>query len=82
VHVQGIGFRPTIYRIAEKLRVAGWVRDTSRGIEIEIEGNSEQIREFLQLLKEERPRGALVQTEEVPRIAPSGSKWFEILLSS
>jgi hydrogenase maturation protein HypF len=79
--VQGVGFRPTIYRIAEKLRVAGWVRNAGDWIEIEVEGNSEQLEEFLQLLKTERPRSAVVQIAEVSRIAPLGSKWFEILPS-
>lgn len=40
--VQGVGFRPTVYRLAEKLRVAGWVRNSGAGLEIEVEGNAEQ----------------------------------------
>jgi hydrogenase maturation protein HypF len=79
--VQGVGFRPTIYRIAERLRLAGWVRNAGAGIEIEVEGNPEQLGNFLNLLTIERPRAAVVQGEEVSRIAPLGSMWFEILLS-
>jgi len=79
--VQGVGFRPTVYRLAEKLRLAGWVRNSSAGLEIEVEGSSEQLDDFLQKLKTERPRAAVVTTEEVSRIAPVGSAWFEILPS-
>jgi len=79
--VQGVGFRPTVYRLAEKLRLAGWVRNSSAGLEIEVEGSSEQLDHFLHKLKTERPQAAVVTTEEVSRIAPAGFAWFEILPS-
>jgi len=79
--VQGVGFRPTVYRLAEKLRLAGWVRNSSAGLEIEIEGRSDQLDDFLHKLQAERPRAAVVTTEEVSRIAPAGGVWFEILPS-
>ncbi|HTR25232.1 MAG TPA: acylphosphatase [Terriglobales bacterium] len=77
--VQGVGFRPAVYRIAEKLRLAGWVKHSSTGLEIEVEGSSEQLNHFLDKLKAERPRAAAVTTEDVSRIAPAGYVWFEIL---
>jgi len=79
--VQGVGFRPAVYRLAEKLRLAGWVRNSGAGLEIEVEGGREQLDHFLYKLKAERPRAAVVTTEEVSRMAPSGSVWFEILPS-
>ena len=79
--MQGVGFRPTVYRLAEKLRLAGWVRNSSAGLEIEVEGSSEQLDHFLQQLKTDRPRAAVVTTEEVSRIAPAGFVGFEILPS-
>ena len=79
--VQGVGFRPAVYRLAEKLRLAGWVRNSGAGLEIEVEGGPEQLDHFLRKLKAERPRAAVVTTEEVSRIAPSGFVWFEILPS-
>jgi len=79
--VQGVGFRPAVYRLAEKLRLAGWVRNSGAGLEIEVEGSSEQLDQFLHKLKVERPRAAVVTAEEVSRIAPAGSAWFEILPS-
>ncbi len=79
--VQGIGFCPTIYRIAQRLHLAGWVRDTDAGIEIEVEGGAAQLETFLRLLKSQRPRAAVVAMEEVVRIVPRQSAWFEILPS-
>jgi hydrogenase maturation protein HypF len=80
--VQGVGFRPAVYRLAEKLRLAGWVRNSGAGLEIEVEGSSEQLDHFLHKLKAERPGAAVVTTEEVSRIAPTGCAWFEILPSA
>lgn len=79
--VQGVGFRPMVYRLAEKLCLAGWVRNSSAGLEIEVEGSSEQLDHFLHLLKAERPQSAVVTSEEVSRVAPAGFIWFEILPS-
>ena len=79
--VQGVGFRPAVYRLAETLRLAGWVRNSGAGLEIEVEGRPEQLDHFLHKLKVERPRAAVVTTEEVSRIAPAGCAWFEILPS-
>ena len=77
--VQGVGFRPTVYRLAEKLHVAGWVRHSDDGLEIEVEGSSEQVEDFLRNLKRKMPQNAVVTMEEVFRIAPAGGIWFEIL---
>jgi hydrogenase maturation protein HypF len=79
--VQGVGFRPTVYRLAERTRLAGWVRNTSAGLEIEVEGTSRQLDCFLHKLRVERPRAAVVAAEEVSRIAPTGGVYFEILPS-
>lgn len=77
--VQGNGYRPTIYRIAQKLRLTGWVRNTEAGIEMEVEGTPEQLACFLDRLKSDRPRTAVVVLEEVVRIDRQQSTWFEIL---
>ena len=36
--VQGVGFRPFVYRLATELRLAGWVLNDVRGVEVEVEG--------------------------------------------
>jgi hydrogenase maturation protein HypF len=79
--VQGVGFRPTVYRIAERLRLSGWVRNSIAGLEIEVEGDFEQLDHFLLLLKEERPSAAVITEEDISRIDATGSSCFEILSS-
>jgi len=79
--VQGVGFRPTVYRLATGLRLDGWVRNTGEGLEIEVEGTSEVIDRFLLQLNTGRPRAAVVSTQEILRVAPSGAIGFEILPS-
>ena len=39
--VQGVGFRPFVYGLAKRLNLTGWVRNTSAGVDIEADGNSE-----------------------------------------
>jgi hydrogenase maturation protein HypF len=77
--VQGLGFRPTVYRIASSLRVAGWVRNTGAGLEIEVEGVPEQLDVFLRRLEAERPAAALITNKDVNCCAPKSSVGFEIL---
>jgi hydrogenase maturation protein HypF len=50
--VQGVGFRPHIYRLANKYQLGGYVINTSKGVEIEIEGSEEKITSFMQELNE------------------------------
>jgi hydrogenase maturation protein HypF len=59
--VQGVGFRPTVYRIAMDLRLAGWVQNSTGGLELEVEGSPENLDRFLCKLKAERPRAAVTR---------------------
>ena len=45
--VQGVGFRPFVYRLARELELAGWVRNDERGVQIEVEGEREAVDAFL-----------------------------------
>ena len=80
--VQGVGFRPTVYRLAERMRLSGWVRNTSAGLEIEIEGDAEQLYIFLLQLRAATPAAAVIASEETFRVAPCGGFGFEILPSA
>lgn len=80
--VQGAGFRPTVYRLAEKMRLTGWVRNTNAGLEIEIEGDGERLTEFLLQLETSAPTAVMITMQEVFRVAPTGSVGFEILPST
>jgi hydrogenase maturation protein HypF len=77
--VQGFGLRPTVYRVAQRLHLTGWVRTFGAGLEIEVEGGSDQLREFLLdiELKSSSAIGSIKQT--ILPITSVSSKWFEIL---
>ena len=53
--VQGVGFRPFIYRLAHELGLAGWVRNDSSGVVIEVEGPTERVERFVERLVPEAP---------------------------
>ncbi len=53
--VQGVGFRPHVYRLATELGLVGWVRNNAIGVEIEVQGDPMQIQEFLRRLEQEAP---------------------------
>ncbi|GAB4354980.1 MAG: carbamoyltransferase HypF [Gammaproteobacteria bacterium] len=80
--VQGVGFRPFVYRLAGELNLDGWVRNSAAGVEIEVQGDREALTQFEQRLRAECPPLARVdecQGETVPTVA--GRSGFTILHS-
>ncbi len=53
--VQGVGFRPFVYRLASELGLAGWVHNCSQGAAIEVEGDADLLAEFLRRLRADKP---------------------------
>ncbi len=68
--VQGVGFRPFVYRLATGLGLFGWVRNTSSGVEIEAAGPEEALRDFAQRLREEAPPLARVEQVTAEPLPP------------
>lgn len=60
--VQGVGFRPFVHKLAAKLSVTGFVRNTRRGAEISVEGSTFAVDEFIAELRENPPRLAFVES--------------------
>jgi hydrogenase maturation protein HypF len=60
--VQGVGFRPFVWRLARELELTGWVRNDSRGVEIEVCGAAEQVRSLVERLQHEAPPLARIDT--------------------
>ena len=79
--VQGVGFRPFVYRLAGQLQLSGWVLNSAAGLVVEVEGASSDIAVFLERLETEHPPAALVLTREVSALAPFGASGFRILSS-
>lgn len=76
--VQGVGFRYSARMQAERLGVAGWVRNRADGtVEAEVEGDAASVQAMLDWLAQ-GPRGALVQGTEVAEVEPTGEQGFRI----
>ncbi len=48
--VQGVGFRPFVFGLAERFGLTGWVRNTSAGVDIEVDGTPEVLDAFVAAL--------------------------------
>jgi hydrogenase maturation protein HypF len=79
--VQGVGFRPFVYRLAQELNLAGWVRNDGEGVDIEVEGRLQDIEAFLARLQTEAPPLASVTAVEVREAPAGGARGFEIEVS-
>ncbi|MCU1225187.1 MAG: (NiFe) hydrogenase maturation protein HypF [Edaphobacter sp.] len=79
--VQGVGFRPFVYKLAHALGLTGHVFNSTAGVTIEIEGSESVLNDFLKTLKTEPPQLADVQKVTVSRIGLTGSPGFSILHS-
>src|ERR1700733_791668 len=76
--VQGVGFRPFVYSLAEKLSLAGYVLNSSAGVLIEVEGDTAQIEIFVRELNENPPPLAQVEDITVASLEPTGYRAFVI----
>ena len=57
--VQGVGFRPFVYALARRMSLSGWVRNTSAGVELEVEGDPLALQAFVAGVKAEAPPARL-----------------------
>lgn len=79
--VQGVGFRPFVYRLAARNALAGWVRNESGEVRIEVEGEGPAIERFLMQLQCEAPPLARIDAIEQQAIEPRGTAHFVVLSS-
>jgi len=79
--VQGVGFRPFVWTVAARLGLSGWVRNTSGGVLVEVEGPAAAIAQFARALEAEAPRLARVDSVESMDLEPSGEPGFQIVES-
>jgi len=76
--VQGVGFRPFVYRLAHEHGLTGWVLNHSGGVEIEIEGPAPALAAFICDLEEKTPPLAHIEGIETADAPPVGYTTFEI----
>ncbi|MGB2816490.1 MAG: acylphosphatase, partial [Burkholderiaceae bacterium] len=80
--VQGVGFRPYVYRLASELGLAGRVLNDGAGVEIEIEGSDERLDGFVARLRSEAPPLSRIDSVDVTPMAARGEVTFEIIASA
>ena len=76
--VQGVGFRPFIYRLAGELGLTGWVNNSSQGVFIECEGAKPALESFLLRVEADKPPRSFIQSLESSWLDPVGYPAFEI----
>ena len=79
--VQGVGFRPFVYSLAKRFALTGWVRNTSAGVDIEVDGTKSALDDLLQALKNELPPLARMDELQVTWRDTNGFTTFEIVHS-
>ncbi len=80
--VQGVGFRPTAYRLARELGLGGWIRNSGAGVDMELEGPGGLLDGFLERLLDELPPHASVRSLATHPVDPLGATSFSILESA
>jgi hydrogenase maturation protein HypF len=76
--VQGVGFRPFVFRLASELNLCGWVNNSSQGVFIEVEGSRSRLENFLLRLETEKPPRSSIQSLEASWLDAVGFTAFEI----
>lgn len=79
--VQGVGFRPFVYRLAVGQQLTGQIANTTYGVVVEVQGSRESVDNFLQRLAKEAPPLALITGIDVKEVGLNGDSEFRILPS-
>ncbi|MBA2763547.1 MAG: carbamoyltransferase HypF [Thermoleophilaceae bacterium] len=79
--VQGVGFRPYVFKLAGELGLTGWVLNDERGVLLEVEGAEQAVATFLDRLPAEAPPLAAVDSVTTERCPALGETGFEIRAS-
>ncbi|MDQ3724154.1 MAG: carbamoyltransferase HypF [Actinomycetota bacterium] len=79
--VQGVGYRPFVYRLADELGIAGWVLNDERGVLVEAEGPADAVEAFVARLSSDAPPLAEVRGVQAEPVAVVGAPGFQIVAS-
>lgn len=76
--VQGVGFRPFVYRLATEMNLTGWISNSAQGLFIEAEGPQAALEQFVLRIEEEKPPASVVHGLEFSFLDARGYAHFEI----
>ncbi len=80
-NVQGVGFRPFIYRLASKLNLKGFVCNTSTGVTVDVEGEAEALKNFIAFIYSNKPEVSFISGLEYSELDLQGYSDFKIVES-
>lgn len=80
--VQGVGFRPFIYRLANRYGLKGWVHNSNEAVHIHVEGTEESVLQFVEAIRLQAPPAARIIAMEITEATASSCDTFEILDSA
>ena len=76
--VQGVGFRPFVFRTAKKFNLKGWVQNTNKNVIVQITGKLQDISNFIICLKEEAPPASMIRDISTMEIETTAFTTFSI----
>ncbi len=79
--VQGVGFRPFVYGLATRFALNGWVKNTSAGVDIEVDGDKDVLDSFAQALRDEAPPLSRIDDITATPVIWAGYPSFDIVHS-
>lgn len=80
--VQGVGFRPFVYRLAHQHQLRGYVSNNLRGVTIRVEGKPEQLDSFIDDIRQQAPPAAAIDNIKVAQVPVENFDDFNILRST
>lgn len=79
--VQGVGFRPFIYKLAHELNLNGIIANNVNGVSIAVEGDERLLNEFISRIKSDKPRHSVINSINVTKLELNGYDDFKIIES-
>ena len=76
--VQGVGFRPHVYKLASAHSISGWVKNDASGVTVEAEGPAGKLEHFIRDISRLKPPASRVDSVSVSGLALVGEKVFSI----
>ena len=79
--MQGVGFRPHVYKLAAEYKLGGWVKNDASGVTIEAEGRAPAVEAFIKAIAARRPAASRVDSLVSRAVAATGERTFSITKS-
>jgi len=80
--IQGVGFRPFIYKLAQKMELLGWVNNTTNGVHIQFNSDKDIADKFIERIKNEAPKISVITSLSIEEVPFERYSSFEIIHSS